>query len=118
MTSTETRIKIRTLATSTTDSNKSGELMLEAAKQRVKMTKRVLAFNFVKGCRMRRVGTQVVEKMAKILTELEERDEGVVNKLMDIVVNSSEKKVQVARKAAFNSGKKAKESLPPWLDEE
>ena len=107
---------IRTLATSTTDPNKSGELMLEAAKTRVKMTKRVLAFNFVRGCRRRRVGTEVVEKMGKVLTEMEERDEGVVLKLMDIVVKSSEKKVQAARKAAFNSGRKAKDSLPPgWM---
>ena len=70
MTSTETRIKIRTLATSTTDPQRSGEIMLEAAKQSVKMTKRVLALNFVKGCRRRRVGTQAVEKMAKILLKL------------------------------------------------
>ena len=60
---------------------------------RVKMTKRVLAFDFVKGCRRRRMGTQAVERMAKILTEVDERDEGVVVKLMDIVVKSSEEKV-------------------------
>ena len=97
MTSTETRIKIRTLATSTTDPQRSGEMMLEAAKQSVKMTKRVLALNFVKGCRRRRVGTQAVEKMAKILTEQDERDERVVIKLMEIAVTASEKKLQAAR---------------------
>ena len=83
MTSTETRIKLRTLATSTTDPNKAGEMMLEAAKSTVKMTKRVLAFNLVKGCRRRRVGTHVVEKAAKMLTETDERDEGVMRKMKE-----------------------------------
>ena len=54
MTSTETRIKLRTLSTSTTDPDKAGELMLEAAKLTVKMTKRVLAYNLVKGLQRRR----------------------------------------------------------------
>ena len=116
MTSTETGIKIRTLATSTTDPNRSGELMLEAMKQRVKMTKRVLSFNFVSGLRRRRIGTDAVEKAGKMLIEAEDRDESVVMKLMDIVVKASEKKVQLARKAAFSCGWKAKDSLPPgWM---
>ena len=87
--------------------------MLEAAKQKVKMTKRVLALDFVKGCRKRRVGTHMVEKVAKLLTEQEERDEAVVIRLMDIVVRSSEKKVLAAKKAAFSIGQKVKNLLPP-----
>ena len=116
MTSTETRIKLRTLATSTTDPNKAGEMMLEAAKSTVKMTKRVLAFNLVKGCRRRRVGTHAVEKAAKMLTEMDERDEGVVVKLLDIVIKSSETKMMRARKEAFHSSRMAKALLPAgWM---
>ena len=79
MTSTVTRIQLRTLSTSTTDPNKSGELMLEAAKQSVKSTRRMQAFNLVRGLKTRRVGTHVVEKAAKTLTQEKERNESVVN---------------------------------------
>ena len=116
MTSTETRIKLRTLSTSTTDPDKAGELMLEAAKLTVKMTKRVLAYNLVKGLQRRRLGFPAVEKAAKILTENDERDEGVIMKLMDIVVKSSETKMKMARKVAFKSSGKAKAILPAgWM---
>ena len=54
MTSTETRMRIRNLATFTTDPNQAGELMLEAAKQRVNMTKKILALNYLKGVKRRR----------------------------------------------------------------
>ena len=116
MTSTETRIKLRTLATSTTDPNKAGEMMLEAAKSTVKMTNRILAFNLLKGLQRRRVGTHLIEKTSKLLIEMEERDEGVVVKLLDIVIKSSEMKMMMARKLAFCSSRKAKALLPAgWM---
>ena len=90
--------------------------MLEAAKSTVKMTNRILAFNLVKGLRRRRVGTHAIEKAAKILIEMEERDEGVVVKLLDIVIKSSETKMMMARKVAFCSSRKAKALLPAgWM---
>ena len=81
MTCTETRIKIRTLATSTTDPDKASEMMLEAAKNKIKLTKRVLAVNLLKGLRRRRIGTHTLEKAAKLVTEEDERDEKVVIKI-------------------------------------
>ena len=116
MTSTETRIKLRTLSTSTTDPNKAGELMLEAANEAVRMTKRIVAYNLVKGLRKRRVGTHAIEKAARILIESDERDEAVVVQLLDIAIKASEKKLKLARKVAFSSSKRAKAILPAgWV---
>ena len=70
-------MRIRNLATSTTDPNQAGELMLEATKQRVKMTKKILALDFLKGLKRRRLGTPLVEKAAKSLTESSERNEQI-----------------------------------------
>ena len=97
---------------STTDPQKSGELMLEAAKQSVKSTKRMQSLNLVKGLRVRRLGTNGVEKMAKELVQDDVRNEGVVIKLMDIVVKSSEEKANKARLITFKSMKKARACLP------
>ena len=57
--------------------------MIEAAKQGVKRTKKVLSLNLLRGLRKRRMGTPAVEKMAKNLMEEKERQENVVIKLMD-----------------------------------
>ena len=73
-------MRIRNLATSTTDPNQAGELMLEATKQRVKMTKKILALNYLKGVKRRRLGTPLVERAGKSLTECSERNESVVVK--------------------------------------
>ena len=43
--------------------------MIEAAKQGVKRTKKVLSWNLLRGLRKRRMGTPAVEKMAKNLME-------------------------------------------------
>ena len=116
MTSTVTRIQLRNLSTSTTDPNKSGELMLEAAKQSVKSTRRMQAFNLVRGLKSRRVGTHFIEKAAKTLTQESERNESVVIKLLDIVVKSSEAKALKAKHVARNSMKKAVKNLPAgWM---
>ena len=116
MTSTVTRIQLRNLSTSTTDPNKSGELMLEAAKQSVKSTRRMQAFNLVRGLKTRRVGTHFIEKAAKTLTQEKVRNESVVMKLLDIVVKSSEAKALKAKNVARKSMKKAVKNLPAgWM---
>ena len=116
MTSTVTRIQLRNLSTSTTDPNRSGELMLEAAKKSVKSTRRMQALNLVRGLKTRRVGTHVIEKTAKTLTQEKERNESVVIKLLDIVVKSSEAKAEKAKNLARKSMKKAVKNLPAgWM---
>ena len=87
-------------------------MMLEAAKQRVKMTQKILALNYLKGVKRRRLGTPLVEKAAKSLTECSERNESVVVKLMEIVVTSAERKAVLARKAALTGSWAAKKMLP------
>ena len=52
------------MANLTTDPQRSCEKMIEAAKLNVKMTKKVLAVNLMKGLRTRRLGTNQIEKMA------------------------------------------------------
>ena len=116
MTSTVTRIYLRNLSTSTTDPNRSGELMLEAAKLSVKSTKRMQAFNLVRGLRIRRVGTHQIEKAAKTLTQDKERNEPVVIKLLDIVVKSSEAKSLKAKQVARKGMRRAVKNLPAgWI---
>ena len=85
--------------------------MIEAAKLNVKMTKKVLAVNLLKGLRKRRLGTNQIEKISKDLTEQNVRDEKVVVKLMDIVVKAAEDRAQRVKKEA--GVKEAKMSLPP-----
>ena len=104
MTCTVTRVELRKLATTTTDPMRAGETMLEAAKQSIKMTKRETALDLVKGLRQRKIGTNEVENV--------KRNEGVVIKLMDIVVNASKKKVVEARRNAFRSKLEARRVLP------
>ena len=114
MTSTRTRIHIRQLAQNSTAS--AGEKMIEAAKQGVKRTKKVLALNLLRGLRKRRLGTPAVEKMAKNLMEEMERQENVVIKLMDIAVDSAEEKAKKAKIEADKSMKEAKRALPAgWI---
>ena len=86
--------------------------MIEAAKQGVKRTKKVLALNLLRGLRKRRLGTPAVEKMAKNLMEENERQENVVIKLMDIAVRSAEEKAKKAKMEADRSMKEAKRELP------
>ena len=58
------------------------------------------------------MGTPAVEKMAKNLMEETERQENVVNKLMDIAVSSAEEKATKAKIEADRSMKEAKKALP------
>ena len=87
MTCTNTRIQIRDLASYTTDPHRAGEIMLEAAKTNVKHTKKVIASNLMKGLHIRKVGTNKVEKVARVLTEENERNEGVVTKILEIEID-------------------------------
>ena len=112
MSSSATRANLRNLVTTTTDPIRAAENMLEAAKNSIKMTKRTTALNLLKGLRVRRLGTYSVEKASKDLTKEIERNEGVVMKLMYIVVGASELKMKVARKRAFKSKKEVIEMLP------
>ena len=76
----------------------------------------MLALNLLRGLRKRRMGTPAVEKMAKNLMEETERQENVVNKLMDIAVSSAEEKATKAKIEADRSMKEAKKALPAgWL---
>ena len=112
MTSTWTKIEIRNLANFTTDPQRAGETMIEATKLNVKMTKKVLLVNMLKGLRTRRLGTNQIE-MSKDLTEEGNRDEKVVVKLMDIAVKAAEGKAESARRELLRSMRKAKMHLPP-----
>ena len=84
---------------------------MEAAKQGVKRTKRVLSLDLLRGLRKRRVGTHAMEKMAKNLTEVKERQEKVVIKLIDIAISSAEEKATKASREADQSMKEAKRAL-------
>ena len=66
MTTNWARIEIRQLASYTTDPLRAGEGMLEACKLGETRTKKMLSVNLLKGLRKRRVGTNSVEKMAKL----------------------------------------------------
>ena len=68
MTSTWARIQLRHLASFTTDHTRAGEDMIEACKLGAKRTRRMLSVNLLKGLRKRRVGTNTLEKIAKIFT--------------------------------------------------
>ena len=67
MTSTKTRMHIRELSNFTTDPLRAGEAMLEAVKCCVKSTKRLLAVNFLKGMRKRRIGTRITSEESIVL---------------------------------------------------
>ena len=74
------------------------------------------SLNLVRGLRTRRCGTDAIEKCAKIVTEDDVRNEGVVMKLMDIAVKSSEEKVRRIRKVALKAKKEAIAVLPAgWM---
>ena len=98
MTCTNTRIQIRNLSNFTTDAQTSGETMLEAAKASIKLTRKVLASNLMEGLQTRRVGTHKVEKVARMITGEDERNESVVKKILDIEVELIKKKEQNAHK--------------------
>ena len=90
----------------------AGEIMMVAAKQGVKRTRRVLSLNLLRGLRKRRVGTHAIEKMAKNLTEVTERQEKVVIKLIDIAIDAAAEKAAIASREADKSMKEAKRALP------
>ena len=98
MSSTNTRIQIRDLASFTTDPERAGEKMLEAAKVNVQLVKKVQAKNLLEGLKVRKVGTHVTEKAAKMLMMSEVREESVVVKLVEIQRLAAEKKEQEVRK--------------------
>ena len=112
MTSTVTRIQLRNISTSTTDPRKSVELMLEAAKKSVKLTKRVQSSNLLKGLRSKRLGTDAVEKMARNLIESKERSEKVAIKLMDIALESANLKSENDKREDVKSMREANKVLP------
>ena len=116
MTCTNTRIQIRNLSNFTTDAQTSGETMLEAAKASIKLTRKVLASNLMEGLQTRRVGTHKVEKVARMITEEEERNESVVKKILDIEVELTKKKEQKARKVCRSAKRTAEKILPAgWM---
>ena len=86
MTSTKTRMRIRYLSNYTTDPPRAGEAMLEAAKLSVKSTKRLLAVNFLKGLKKRRIGTMAIEKSAQLVMESVVRSEKTVVKMMNMAI--------------------------------
>ena len=98
MSSTNTRIQIRDLASFTTDPERAGEKMLEAAKVNVQLVKKVQAKNLLEGLKVMKVGTHVTEKAAKMLMMSEVREESVVVKLVEIQRLAAEKKEQEVRK--------------------
>ena len=86
MSLTKTRIEIRTLSNQTTDPIRAGEKMLEATESNTKLARKTQSVNLLQGLLVRKVGTNVVEKVAKMMSEEDERDEALVEKLMRIMV--------------------------------
>ena len=116
MTCTNTRIQIRNLSSFTTDAQTSGETMLEAAKASITLTRRVLALNLMEGLQTRRVGTHKIEKVARMITGEEERDESVVKKILEISVDLIRKKEQKARRVCRSAKRTAEKILPAgWM---
>ena len=108
------------LSNHTTDPQRAGEKMVEAVKSNVKLARKTQAVNLVEGLETRKVGTNAVEKVAKVLTEdKEKRNEGVVLKLMVIVKGLAKEKEKKARRK-FQADKKEAEKLLPagWIKKE
>ena len=78
----------------------------------MKRTRRVLSLNLLRGLRKRRVGTHAIEKMARNLTEVKDRQEKVVIKLLDIAIDAAEEKAAKASREADKSMKEVKRALP------
>ena len=64
--------------------------MIEACKLGVKRTRRMLSVNLLKGLKKRIVGTNTFEKIAKILTEENVRNEKVIVEIGKIGMKESE----------------------------
>ena len=74
--------------------------MLEAAKSRTKMTKMMLKVDTLKGLMDRKVGTNSIEKAAKLVIEEPIRNETVVVKLVQIALEGAAKKLSKKKKFA------------------
>ena len=72
--------------------------MLEAAKARTKMTKMMLKVDTLKGLLDRKVGTNGIEKAAKLVTDDPVRNETVVIQLMRIALDGAGKKLTKQKK--------------------
>ena len=114
MSCTQTRIELRTLSNFSTDPQRAGVKMVEATKSNVKLARQVQAVNLIEGLVIRKVGTNAIEKLAKVLTEESERNEGVVVKLMRIVRDVAKGK---ERKAIlkFYSDKRDAKKPAGWM---
>ena len=92
--------------------------MVEAVKS--KLTRKTQEVNLLERLENRKVGTNAVEKVAKVLTEdKEHRNEGVVLKLLKIVKDLAKEKERIARRK-FQADKKETEKLLPagWIKKE
>ena len=93
--------------------------MLEAAKLNIKLSRRVLTSNLHEGLHTRRVGTNKIEKVAKMLTEDDERDENVVAKILLLEIALTKRKEQLARKTFQKAKRDADKALPAgWMQKE
>ena len=112
MSLTKTRIDIRTLSNSTTDPKRAGEKMLVAAKANTKLARKTQSVNLMEGLLVRRVGTNLVEKIAKMMADDDERDERLVVKLMSIMVWLTRRK-QLSAKKSFQKAKREADKVLP-----
>jgi len=96
----------------TTDPQRAGEKMLEAAKASCNLTKKVQTKDLLEGLETRRIGTNEIEKMAKKLVMEEVRDERVVVKLVRIAKDAAKKREKRSRKIFQEARKEALETLP------
>ena len=93
--------------------------MVEAKKSNVKLARKTQAVNLVEGLEIRKVGTNAVEKVAKVLTEEIERNESVVIKLLKIVKGLAKEKEMKARKKFQADKREAEKMLPAgWMRKE
>ena len=116
MSVTKTRHSIRDLASFTTDPYKAGEKMLEAVKSLEKVTRRQRALNLVHGLVVKKIGTNNVEKAAILVVGNDERDEGVVVRLMKILEEKSKEKLEAAKMKMWRSTRIAVKLLPAgWM---
>ena len=116
MTCTNTRIKIRYISSFTTDPQRAGERMLEAAKTSCKLIKKVQTKDLLEGLETRRIGTNEIEDMAKKLVKEDFRDETVVVKLVRIAKEAAKRRERTSRKTFQKARWEALRPLPAgWM---
>ena len=95
---------------------RAGEKMLKAAKVNIILVKKVEATNLLEGLKVRKVGTNVTEKVANLLLKSEERNESVIEKLLQIQMSDAGENEKRVRKQYRIARREADKVLPAgWM---